>query len=171
MIALSEHMSSVFLSFQTKRSAITVCMDFSLIWELGAVQMKWGITTVDSNVEELVEFLTPLHAWMTYMTISFTDIETKLTYGTHIVLNLIFLLMCVCVCVCMFQCQPTALLCTLGSAQGRWVWSIFNSCTAWADHTTCGVSICIVYWIKLRLGWLSVTVCEVWLCCVGWWWW
>ena len=27
----------------------------------------------------------------------------------------------------------------------RWVWSIFNSRTAWADHITCGMSICIVY--------------------------
>ena len=25
---------------------------------------------------------------------------------------------CVCVCVCVFQCQPTALLCALGSTQG-----------------------------------------------------
>ena len=40
----------------------------------------------------------------------------------------------------------------------RWhgVWSIFESWTAWADHITCGTSICIVYWRKLRLGWLYV---------------
>ena len=38
----------------------------------------------------------------------------------------------------------------------RWrsVWSIFESHTAWADHITCGMSICIVYWRRLRLGWL-----------------
>ena len=36
----------------------------------------------------------------------------------------------------------------------RWVWSIFNSRAAWADHITCGTSICIVYWRKLRLRWL-----------------
>ena len=35
-----------------------------------------------------------------------------------------------------------------------WVWSIFNSRTTWADHITCGTSICIMYWRKL-----------------GWWWW
>ena len=38
----------------------------------------------------------------------------------------------------------------------HWVWSIFSSRTAWADHITCGTSICIVYWRKLRLGWLYV---------------
>ena len=37
-----------------------------------------------------------------------------------------------------------------------WVWSIFNIRTDWADHITCGTSICIVYWRKLRLGWLYV---------------
>ena len=36
----------------------------------------------------------------------------------------------------------------------RWVWSIFESRTAWADHITCGTSICIVYCRKLKLGWL-----------------
>ena len=34
----------------------------------------------------------------------------------------------------------------------HWVWSIFESRTAWADHITCGMSICIVYGRKLRLG-------------------
>ena len=38
----------------------------------------------------------------------------------------------------------------------HWVWSIFESRTACADHITCGVSICIVYGRKLRLGWLYV---------------
>ena len=38
----------------------------------------------------------------------------------------------------------------------HWVLSIFNSRTAWADHITCGKSICIVYCRKLRLGWLYV---------------
>ena len=35
----------------------------------------------------------------------------------------------------------------------RWhqMWSIFESCTTWADHITCGTSICIVYQRKLRL--------------------
>ena len=35
----------------------------------------------------------------------------------------------------------------------RWslLWSIFYSCTTWADHITCGISICIVNW-KLRFG-------------------
>ena len=28
----------------------------------------------------------------------------------------------------------------------HWVWSIFNSRTAWAEHIMCGTSICIVYW-------------------------
>ena len=36
----------------------------------------------------------------------------------------------------------------------RYVWSIFESRTAWADHITCGTSVCNVYWRKLRLGWL-----------------
>ena len=27
----------------------------------------------------------------------------------------------------------------------RWVWSIFESRTTWADHITCGMRICIVY--------------------------
>ena len=27
--------------------------------------------------------------------------------------------LCMTLCVCVFKCQPTALLCTLGSAQGR----------------------------------------------------
>ena len=36
----------------------------------------------------------------------------------------------------------------------HWVWSIFESRTAWAYHITCGTSICIVYSRKLRLGWL-----------------
>ena len=37
---------------------------------------------------------------------------------------------------------------------GGWcyVWSIFESRTAWADHTTCGTSISIVYCRKLRLA-------------------
>ena len=34
----------------------------------------------------------------------------------------------------------------------HWVWSIFESRTAWADHITCGMSICKVYFKKLRLG-------------------
>ena len=45
----------------------------------------------------------------------------------------------------------------------RWVWSIFEPRTAWSDNITCGMSICIVYSRKFRLGWLCVTV--------GWWWW
>ena len=53
----------------------------------------------------------------------------------------------------------------------RWVWSIFKSCTASADHITCGMSICIVYRRKLRFRvTVCVTVCIVLLCCVGWWW-
>ena len=44
-----------------------------------------------------------------------------------------------------------------------WVWSIFNSRTAWANHITCGTRIRIVYWRKLRLGWLFVLCnCVVW---------
>ena len=40
----------------------------------------------------------------------------------------------------------------------RWrrLWSIFESRTAWADHITCRLSICILYGRKLRLGWLFV---------------
>ena len=38
----------------------------------------------------------------------------------------------------------------------RWVWFIFESRTTWAYHITCGMSICIVYFRKLRLGWLFV---------------
>ena len=36
----------------------------------------------------------------------------------------------------------------------HWVWPIFESRTAWADHITCGMSICKVYGRKLKLGWL-----------------
>ena len=51
----------------------------------------------------------------------------------------------------------------------RWVWSIFESCTTWADHITCGMSI--VYGRKLRFRvTVSVTVCLVLLCYVEWWW-
>ena len=49
----------------------------------------------------------------------------------------------------------------------RWMWSIFNSRTAWADHITCGTSRCIEYWRKLRLGWLYVKL-FVWCNCVVW---
>ena len=79
-------------------------------------------------------------------------------------------------CVCVFQCQPTALLHVLGSTckadRWQWVWSIFESCTAWADHITCGMSICIAYYRKLRLRWLYMCncSCRVSMCCVGWWW-
>ena len=38
----------------------------------------------------------------------------------------------------------------------RYMWSICESHTAWADCITCGTSICIVYWRKLRLWWLYV---------------
>ena len=37
----------------------------------------------------------------------------------HITVSCQSVCVCVCVCVCVFQCQPTALLCTSGSAQGR----------------------------------------------------
>ena len=43
----------------------------------------------------------------------------------------------------------------------RWVWSIFKSRTTWADHITCGTSICIVYWRKLRLERLCVVECGM----------
>ena len=44
----------------------------------------------------------------------------------------------------------------------RWVWSIFGSRTAWADHIVCGKNICLVYWRKLRLGWLyGKCLCDV----------
>ena len=50
----------------------------------------------------------------------------------------------------------------------HWVLSIFNSRTAWADHITCGTSICIVYpKVGIRMT-VCLTVCVV-LCCVGWW--
>ena len=42
----------------------------------------------------------------------------------------------------------------------HWVWSIFNSCAAWADHITCGMSICTVYCRKLRLG-MCNCLCSV----------
>ena len=75
----------------------------------------------------------------------------------------------VCVCVCV----PMPTHCTImrfGFHTRRIVWSIFKSRTAWAYNIMWRTSICIVYWRKLRLGWLSVTVCVVLLCCVGWWW-
>ena len=54
------------------------------------------------------------------------------------------------------RCRLIALRVPHKEDRCRWVWSIFESCTAWADHITCGTSICIVYWRKLRLGWLYV---------------
>ena len=55
--------------------------------------------------------------------------------------------MCVCVCVPMpTQGNPMP----HKADRWRWVWSIFNSCIAWADHIPCGMSICIVYWRKLK---------------------
>ena len=33
----------------------------------------------------------------------------------------------------------------------RYVWSIFDSRTAWADHITCGLSICIVVLEKVQV--------------------
>ena len=81
---------------------------------------------------------------------------------------------CVCVCVCMVffffppQCQPNCTIMRFGvlCKVDRWhcVWSIFDSCTTWADHIMCGSSISIVYWRKLRLGWLCGSVCVVQLC-------
>ena len=55
----------------------------------------------------------------------------------------------------LFQCQPTALLRSSGSAQrGQMALSvvIFESRTVWADHITCGMIICIVFCRELRLG-------------------
>ena len=42
--------------------------------------------------------------------------------------------------VCVIQCHPLHyyvlwIPCKVGRC--RWVWSIFNSCTAWTDHITC----------------------------------
>ena len=37
-----------------------------------------------------------------------------------------------------------ALRVTRKAGRWRWVWSIFESRTVWADHITCGMSICIV---------------------------
>ena len=52
----------------------------------------------------------------------------------------------------------------------RWVWSIFESCIAWADHIVCGMSIYIVREkVEVRMT-VSVTVCVVLLCCMEWWW-
>ena len=38
----------------------------------------------------------------------------------------------------------------------HWVWSIFESRTAWADYIMCGTSICHTVLEKVRLGWLYV---------------
>ena len=54
----------------------------------------------------------------------------------------------------------------------RWVWSIFESRTAWADHITCGMKYLYTVQEKVEVRMtVSVTVCVVLLCCVGWWWW
>ena len=53
---------------------------------------------------------------------------------------------CVCVCVC-YNANPLhyyMLRVPLKADRWRYVWSIFNSRTAWADHITCGTSICLV---------------------------
>ena len=64
--------------------------------------------------------------------------------------------LCVCVCANANPLHYYAL--QIPHKVDRWcsVWSIFESRTAWADHITCGTSICIVYCRKLRLGWLYV---------------
>ena len=70
-----------------------------------------------------------------------------------------------CVCVCVFSnANPLhyyVLRVQHKVDRWRWVWSIFESRTAWADQITCGMSICIVYGRKLRLCDWSVTVCVV----------
>ena len=59
---------------------------------------------------------------------------------------------------------------------GQWfiwiafVWSIFDSRTAWADYITCGMSISIVYYRKLE--WQYVCLCSIIvLWSVRCWWW
>ena len=68
----------------------------------------------------------------------------------------------VCVCVCVgVRVHACVCACVLRVPRkaDRWrsVWSIFNSRTAFADHITCGTSICnILYYRNLRLGCLYV---------------
>ena len=74
---------------------------------------------------------------------------------------------CVCVCVCS-NANPLhyyVLRVPHKADRWHWMWSIFISCTAWADHITCGTSICIVYWRKFEV---RMTVCVT--VCVRWWW-
>ena len=57
---------------------------------------------------------------------------------------------CVCVCSNANPLHYYVLRVLCKTVRWRWVWSIFESRTAWADHITCGTSICIVYCRKLR---------------------
>ena len=53
--------------------------------------------------------------------------------------------------------------CSTQGDKWRQVWSIFESHTAWADHITCGMSICIVVREKVEV---RVTVCVTVHSCV-----
>ena len=63
-------------------------------------------------------------------------------------------------CVCVFSnANPLhyyMLLVLPKADRWRWVWSIFESRTAWADHITYGTSICYSELEKVKLGWLYV---------------
>ena len=57
----------------------------------------------------------------------------------------------------MYVPMPTHCNITYFGFHARWIDGVkcglfFESRTAWADHITCGTSICIVYGRKLRLG-------------------
>ena len=63
-----------------------------------------------------------------------------------------------CVCVFFFpmptHCTITRFGFRAGRIDGIECGLFFSSRTAWADHITYGTSIYVVYWRKLRLGWL-----------------
>ena len=73
-------------------------------------------------------------------------------------------------CVCVFSIANPLLYYVLRVPRKVDIWVecdlFFDSCTTWADHITCGTSICIVYWRKLGIRViLCISVCVVLLFC------
>ena len=79
-----------------------------------------------------------------------------------------------CECVCVFQCQPTALLCASGSTEDeemalsvvyfRITHRLGRPHYVWDEYL-----YSVLEKVEVRVT-VSVTVCVVLLCCMGWWW-
>ena len=122
-----------------------------------AAHGKWGTFLIDFGIGSFLfckivryKVISPYKVHFALM----KTLQKHINYGSRTKLLRKILQIC-----CFFNANPLhyyVLRVPRKVNRWRWEWSIFELCTAWADHITCGMSICIVHCRKLRLGCLYV---------------